>query len=219
MVPAHNEAAAIASVVARSLASDPRVFEVLVVDDGSSDDTASIAQDAGARVHRLALNRGKGNAVREGCGCAIGDVVVLIDADGQDDAAEIPLLLDAIENGADMVIGSRFLGQFKPGAITRINRMGTRLLTVIMNVLFGGKTTDCLAGFRAFRRSILDRIEISATGYDIEVDMLVSVLRAGGHVAEVPVSRGRRQDGRSGLNNIRDGSRILGRMLSLRVRS
>jgi glycosyltransferase involved in cell wall biosynthesis len=191
---------------------------VLVVDDGSTDATADVASSAGARVICVVPNRGKGNAVREGCRAATGDVIVLIDADGQDDPTEIPLLLDGLEEGVDMTIGSRFLGEFRPGAITRLNRVGTQGLTWLHNFMFGGATTDCLAGFRAVRRSILDRINIGANGYDIEVDMLARVLRAGGRVVDVPVSRSARQDGSSGLNNIADGTRILGRMLVLRLR-
>jgi glycosyltransferase involved in cell wall biosynthesis len=214
---AHNEASAIASVIAAAVKSDPRILEVIVVDDGSHDDTAGIAQASGARVLRMPHNRGKGRAMQVGISAARGDVMVFIDADGQDDPAEIPVLLDRLTLGTDMVIGSRFMGYFRPGAITRVNRLGTQLLTLSVRVLFGAHTTDCLAGFRAVRRSALDRIRLRADGYDIEVDMLLRILRSGGTVVDVPVSRSPRSFGRSGLSNVKDGARIFARILLVRV--
>lgn len=218
LIPAHNEASTIAEVVQASLRSDPRVVEVIVIDDGSRDETSSAARSAGARVVRLEANRGKGVAMREGINEARGDVLVFIDGDGQDDPREISVLLGALGPDVDMTIGSRFIGQFGAGAITRVNRLGTQFLTAVVNTLFRARTTDCLAGFRAVRRSILDRIDLRADGYDIEVDMLVRILRAGGKVVDVPASRSARPFGSSGLNNVTDGCRILGRILILRLR-
>ena len=116
-----------------------------------------------------------------------------------------------------MVIGSRFIGHFRPWAITRVNRVGTQFLTLSVRTLFGSNTTDCLAGFRAVRRSALDRIRLRADGYDIEVDMLLMILRSGGRVVDVPVSRSPRPFGNSGLSNIKDGARIFARILLIRV--
>ena len=217
IIPAHNEASAIAGIAVASLASDQRILEVIVVDDGSDDGTAAIAQASGARVLRHPHNLGKGRAIQYGISEARGDVLVFIDGDGQDDPVEIPILLDGLTPGIDMVIGSRFIGHFRPGAITRVNRLGTQLLTVSVRVLFGAHTTDCLAGFRAVRRSALDRIQLRADGYDIEVDMLLRILRFGGKVVDVPVSRSPRPFGRSGLNSVKDGVRILARILLVRV--
>ncbi len=104
--------------------------EVLVVDDGSTDGTDRAAADAGARVLRLPANGGKGSAVRRGLSEARGEVIVLIDGDGQDDPTEIPRLLEALRPGVDLVVGSRFIGRFEPGAITPVNHLGNRFLTV-----------------------------------------------------------------------------------------
>src|SRR5205814_643780 len=106
--------------------------EVLVVDDGSTDGTDRTAGDAGARVVRLPENSGKGAAVRRGLGEVRGEVIVLIDGDGQDDPTEIPRLLEALRPGVDLVIGSRFIGQFEPGAITPFNHWGNRFLTWVI---------------------------------------------------------------------------------------
>jgi len=143
-------------------------------------------------------------------------VLVFLDADGQDDPAEIPLLLDALAAGADLVVGSRFLGHFDPGAITPVNRLGNRALTGVVNLLFGVRLTDTQAGFRAVRRRLLERMALAAQHYDIETDLLLQAMKVGGHVVEVPVRRGARQHGASGLHPIVDGLRILARILRVR---
>lgn len=215
ILPAHNEAATIASVVCQCRAAVPEA-ELLVIDDGSTDATAAQAASAGARVVTLMPNRGKGQALRRGITEARGAVLVFLDADGQDDPGEIPLLLQAIDAGADLVVGSRFLGTFEPGAITPLNRLGTVALTGIANLLFGVRLTDTLAGFRAVRRSLLERLTLQAKHYDIETDLLLQAVKIGARAVEVPVRRAPRQHGSSGLSPWRDGLRILARIVRVR---
>jgi glycosyltransferase involved in cell wall biosynthesis len=209
VLAAHNEAATIAEVIRGCRQHTPFLVEVLVVDDGSSDRTAQEAEGAGARVLRLAVNQGKGAALRRGIEEAEGDTLVFLDADGQDDPADIPRLVEALKPGVELVIGSRFLGSFEPGAITALNRAGTHFLNGAFNVLFRARVTDCLAGFRAARRAPLLRAPLRARRYDIEVDLLAAVLQQGGRVVEVPVRRQPRRHGQSGLRSFRDGTRIL----------
>lgn len=128
LVAAYNEAPVIGHVVRKALGAVPS-GEVVVVDDGSTDGTDRAAAAAGARVLRLPANGGKGSAVRRGLIEARGEVIVLIDGDGQDDPMEIPLLLDALRPDVDLVVGSRFIGHFEPGAITPVNHWGNRFLT------------------------------------------------------------------------------------------
>ncbi|MFT3769678.1 MAG: glycosyltransferase family 2 protein [Minicystis sp.] len=217
VLAAYQEAPTIAAVVRGALALSPPPHEVIVVDDGSRDDTARLAAEAGARVIRLPVNQGKGAALRRGIDAAEGEILVFLDADGQDDPAEIPVLLAAMDASVDLVIGSRFLGEFAEGAITPINRLGTRFLTEVLNLLFGARVTDCLAGFRAVRKRALRRFTLSARRYDIEVDLLIGVLQTGGRVVEVPVRRTARLHGASGLRSVPDGTRILLRMLQHRA--
>lgn len=218
LIAAYNEGPAIGAVVRGCLAHTPGLREVLVVDDGSRDDTAAEAGRAGARVHRLPLNQGKGAALREGLARVAGDVVVLLDGDGQDPPEEIPRLLAALAPDVDLVVGSRFLGRFEDGAITPVNRVGNLALTGVLNVLFGARVTDSQAGFRALRRRAVDGLRLEARRYDIETEVLVQVLARGGRVVEVGVTRAARAHGRSGLHAVRDGTRILARMIRLRVR-
>jgi glycosyltransferase involved in cell wall biosynthesis len=216
ILPAHNEAATIAAVVRDCQAAVPPSKEIIVVDDGSADRTADAAEEAGAHVLRLGRNHGKGEALRRGVDQSRGEILVFLDADGQDDPFEIPLLLEPLSRGADLVIGSRFLGRFDPGAITATNRLGTLLLTHLVNTLFGVRVTDMLAGFRAVRRTLLGRVTLQASGYDIETDLLLQAVKIGARVVEVPVRRGARRHGQSGLHPIADGLRILRRILRAR---
>lgn len=217
VIAAHNEAPSIAGVVEGCRAHTPDLAEVLVVDDGSTDDTAKRAENAGARVVRMGVNQGKGAALRRGIREARGDVVVFIDGDGQDDPREVTTLLDALGPDVAMVVGSRFLGRFHRGAITPVNKRGNVALTAALNALFGTRFTDSQAGFRAARRSALTALDLRARAYDIETEVLIQVHRAGGRVVEVPVDRSARTHGESGLSSVRDGSRILARMLRLRL--
>jgi hypothetical protein len=141
---------------------------------------------------------------------------VFLDGDGQDDPRDLPQLLDALVRGADLAIGSRFLGSFDAGAITAIDRVGNRLLTGALNRLFGASLTDSQAGFRAIHRELFARLQLTAVGYDVETELLVRALQAGARVIEVPVRRAARRHGTSDLDSVRDGVRILRRMLALR---
>lgn len=216
VLAAFNEEATIDAVARGCRKHTPDLLELIVVDDGSTDETAIRAERAGAKVIRMPENRGKGTAIRKGLERATGDVLLFMDADGQDDPADIPRLLAALEPGVAMVVGSRFLGRFETGAITPLNKAGNRFLTRIVNALFSSTLTDTQAGFRCVRRSALESLRLGARRYDIEVDVLLGVLRCGGRIVEVPVRRDARRHGRSQLGSFRDGARILGRIVTRR---
>ena len=217
VIAAYNEAPSVGRVVAGVRAHTPGLLEVLVVDDGSTDATGAEAERAGARVIRLPRNRGKGEALRAGIRASTGDVLMFIDADDQDDPAEIPRLLDALAPDVAMVIGSRFLGEFREGSVTPLHHAGNRFLTGAFNLLYGARVTDAQAGFRAIRRSALRIGELKAVRYEIEADLNLQVARGGGRIVEVPVTRSRRPHGRSGFRSFYDGARILARMLAGRI--
>lgn len=219
VIPAFNEAAAIGWVVASANEAFPDFHEVIVIDDGSDDETAKVAEDAGARVVRLGANYGKGVALRRGIQEANGEILLFIDADGQDDPAEIPAVIGPLveDESLGMVIGSRFQGTFHEGSITRLNHYGNRGITWLFNKLYGARLTDTQAGFRALRHRAVDLSALSAVRYEIETELTLHVLRRGERVIEVPVSRAARVGGATGFEVARDGLRILRLMTTRRI--
>jgi glycosyltransferase involved in cell wall biosynthesis len=219
VIPAWNEVETIVEVAEGARAALEAGDEVLVVDDGSTDGTAARAEDAGFRVVRIRPNQGKGRALRRGIEEASHDLLLFIDADGQDDPGELSRLIEALEPDVAMVIGSRFLGTLHDGSITPSHKVGNRVLTGLFNVLYGCALTDTQAGFRLVRRSALDVEQLRAVRYEIETELTLHVLRRGGRVVEVPVSRERRPHGASGFGTAYDGLRVLAKMVTGRVRS
>ena len=203
IVPALNESETIASVVAEIRAVDPGL-DVLVVDDGSTDDTAQCALDAGAKVLRLALNLGIGGAMQAGYVYALEgdyDVAVQVDGDGQHDPRELGSLVEPILEGrADMVIGTRFAGPrtYRPP----IGRsLGIRLFARIVSLRVRQRMTDTTSGFRAVNRR---GIAVFAGQYPHdypEVETVVTAVRGGLRISEVPVAMRLRSAGRSSITN------------------
>lgn len=194
VIPAHNEEQSIGGVVS----AIPRdvVAEVVVGANACTDRTEEVAREAGARVVRE-MRRGYGWA----CQAAIDalsphiDTVVFIDGDLADDPREVPLLLDAIERGFDLVIGSRVLGRREPGALAPQARFGNLLAVTLIRWLYGFRYTD-LGPFRAVRSEVLQAMQLREYTYGWTVELQVKAVRAGCRVIEVPVSY-RRRIGRS----------------------
>jgi glycosyltransferase involved in cell wall biosynthesis len=186
VIAAFHEADTVAAVVK---GVRPLVARVIVVDDGSRDRTSEAARGAGAEVIVHGTNRGKGCAVRSGLARVFEDGfthVLLLDADMQHLPGEAAALLDAADRtGADVVIGERMFDRTRmPASRYHANRIGSRVLSWFVGV----PVRDTQCGFRVFRVDTLRRIELTATGYEIETEMLVKVMRRGGRVVSVPVS-------------------------------
>lgn len=191
IIPALNEAASIGVVVGRI----PRALirSVVVVDNGSVDGTGDVARAAGAHVVREP-RRGYGQACLAGIAALASDceVVVFLDADASDNPESLASLLEPIEAGrAELVIGSRTLGEAEPGALTIQQRLGNRIASAWLRRRFGQPATD-LGPFRAIRRDALERLKMSDPDYGWTVEMQIAAARLGLKYAEVPVPYHRR---------------------------
>ncbi len=216
VVPARDEAASIATVV-RGLRAEPLVDAVVVVDNGSTDATASEARAAGARVV-AEPRRGYGRACRAGVRAAAdAEVIVLLDGDAADDPADLPRVLAPLLAGeADLVVGSRTLGRRDPGSMTRAQVAGNRVATVLMRRLHGVGVTD-LGPMRAIRRDHLMALEMREMTYGWSTEMAAKAMRAGLRYAEVPVSYRRRAGGRSKVGGSLAGGVSAGARIALAI--
>jgi glycosyltransferase involved in cell wall biosynthesis len=201
VVPAYNEAGSIGAVVAEIRAADPEL-EVVVVDDGSTDATADLANNAGATVLSLPYNLGIGAAVQTGLQYASDndfDIAVQIDGDGQHDARELAQLLAPIISGeADIAVGTRFAGErlYRPSVARRI---GIALFAGLVSIIVRQRVTDTTSGFRAMNRR---GIRLFAADYPHdypEVEATVLVFRHRLRMVEVPVAMRQRETGRSSI--------------------
>ncbi|MDQ2755137.1 MAG: glycosyltransferase family 2 protein [Actinomycetota bacterium] len=215
IVPARNEARNLEIVLPQL----PPVHEVIVVDGHSSDDTAEVVQRVMPQARFVQQTRkGKGNALACGFEAATGDVIVMFDADGSADAAEIEAYVTALRSGADFAKGSRVIADGGSEDITWLRDAGNRGLTAVVNVLFRTRYTDLCYGYNAFWRDILPTLAIPSTrgeepqwgdGFEIETLINCRVAAADLAIHEVPSIELRRIHGESNLNTFRDGFRVL----------
>ncbi|HYB87566.1 MAG TPA: glycosyltransferase family 2 protein [Streptosporangiaceae bacterium] len=211
VIPAKNEARNLAWVLEQIPDS---VNEVILVDGESTDATLMMATWCRPDIRIVAEQQpGKGCALRSGFAAATGDVIVMLDADGSMSPQEIPRYLYFLDNGYDFVKGSRFVAGGGSLDITRLRSAGNRALLTLINTLYRVRLTDLCYGFCAFRRCYLEYLQLEASGFEIEAEMVIGALRAGLRVAEVPSFELPRRSGRSNLHAIRDGTRVLRTLL------
>ena len=205
LIAAFDEASTIASVVEGARRHVP---DVVVVDDGSADATAEIAERAGAVVLRHGTNRGKGRALRTGLAHVLSRPythVLLMDADLQHDPADIPRLIEKARSGAgDFVLGERpFVRETMPASRFYTNTISS---AVISRFFVGTRVADAQSGFRLIRTSLLKDLRLTGRGYEIETEMLIKLRRSGARLERTTV-RLKYDGSRSRLRPIRDTTR------------
>jgi glycosyltransferase involved in cell wall biosynthesis len=216
VIPTLNEAANLPHVFARLPAC---VDEIVLVDGNSTDDTIAVARSLLPTVRVVLQNgRGKGNALACGFAAAAGDIIVMLDADGSTDPAEIPAFVEPLLTGADFAKGSRFVAGGGSADITRLRRAGNRVLGAVVNVLFGTSYTDLCYGYNAFWRHCLSRMQVNCDGFEVETLINVRIARSSLKMVEVPSHEAKRLHGQSNLNTLRDGIRILRTIVLERLR-
>ena len=221
VVPAKNEALNLPHVLT-AIPGD--VHEVILVDGDSSDDTVAVARRVLPGIIVIGQTRkGKGNALACGFAAATGEFIVMLDADGSTDPAEIPRFVAALLDGADFAKGSRFMPGAGSSDISRLRQSGNFWLNRIVNLLYRTRYTDLCYGFNAFRRDCLSVMDLDpgrpgdvpsdpmpwGDGFEVETLINVRIAKAGIRVAEVPSFERSRLNGTSNLHAFSDGLRVL----------
>jgi glycosyltransferase involved in cell wall biosynthesis len=208
-IAAYNEARYVGSIV---LQARQYVDEVIVVDDGSTDNTAKVAELAGATVIRHGENRGKGAAIQSILADAKKrnpDVLVLLDADAQHDPNEIPVLIKPISEGFDLVIGSR---EAQKDRTPRYRRIGKKVILRSTQLASKTNISDSESGFRALSPKAINELNLRENGFAVESEMITRAAAKNLKITEVPISNIYTKDG-STLNPIRHGINVLSRIM------
>jgi glycosyltransferase involved in cell wall biosynthesis len=217
VIPAINEADNLGFIIPLLPAV---VDEVILVDGRSTDGTVEVARRLWPSVRVLdQIGEGKGDALIGGFGAATGDIIVMLDADGSADPGEIPRFLEALEQGAQFAKGTRFASGGGSQDITRLRRAGNTALTRLVNLLFRTKYSDLCYGYNAFLAECLPHLNVDCNGFEVETLINVRLAKAGLRVMEVPSFEHARISGRSNLNAVRDGWRVLRTILSERFKN
>lgn len=216
IIPAMNEAKNLPFVASRM---PDGIDEIVFVDGNSVDDTVAVARSLWPAATFVTQTRGgKGNALACGFAAATCDIIVMIDADGSTDPAEIPLFVEALVGGADLAKGSRFVGRGGSSDITALRNVGNKGLNGLVNLVFRTQFSDLCYGYNAFWRKHVPLIELPpieyqraqwGDGFEIETVINVRLATSGLNIVEVGSFEGPRLHGRSNLNAYSDGMRVL----------
>lgn len=211
IIPGYNEEKNIASVI-KDVAKLKKKYqiEIIVVDDGSKDKTAAVAKKTGAdKVITYKKNKGKGGAFRVGIDEAKGDYIVQIDADHQFQPNEIPLFIEELLKGSDVVCGTRFnQGMVEEGSVSKVNLFGNWLMSFVTTFFSGIKVTDIMAGFKGFTKEAAKKLDLITQHFGYEAEVVVKASKLNLKVKEVPITYTKRAFGTSSIHAIKDGIRV-----------
>ena len=206
LIPAYNESSAIGKIVREVRDQGLNVY---VVDDGSSDATATIAEGSGAVVLKNAKNMGKGASLREGFKQILKrdfNAVIVIDGDNQHETASIPAFLKEMENsGADIVIGNRMND---PGPMPYVRQKTNRLMSRLISRMAGQNIPDSQCGYRLIKKKVLQDIKLDSSNFEIESELIVKAARKGFTISSVPI-RAVYQYEKSRINPVFDTLRFM----------
>jgi glycosyltransferase involved in cell wall biosynthesis len=214
IIPTLNEAGSIEAV----LKEIPRdvVDEVLIVDGASTDGTPEIVKRLGDRVIQQE-GRGYGAAIRTGFKHVRGEIIVLADADGSYNLDDIRRLVQRVQDGADLALGSRYLPESGSEDDTLVRYVGNKAFTWALCKMYGVDITDALFFYTAMRREVVQSITATSPGFEYIVEFLIKAQRAGFKFAEVPSAEKARTAGKSKVNAVVDGLRMLWCMTRARL--
>jgi glycosyltransferase involved in cell wall biosynthesis len=217
VIPCLNEASSLAYCVDKAVnafRASGLSGEVIVADNGSTDGSIQIAEEHGARVVRVP-ERGYGSALRAGIAAARGPLIIMGDADDSYDFTDVPRFVAKLREGHDIVMGNRFRGGIKPGAMPPSHKyIGNPGLTALLNTLFRARIGDSYCGMRGFTRALYDRLDVRSTGMEFALEMIIKAAQIGARISEIPIILWPDKRGRAPhLRSFRDGWRSLRFML------
>lgn len=216
IVPVYNEEGNIGELIDKISLYISEHDEIIIVNDGSIDNTESEIKTRSCVLITLKKNMGKGFAMRAGIEKAKGDYIIFMGGDGQDDPREIDTLLQEVDKGYDYVIGSRFLSKevannrYSNKAILPVNEFGNKSITFIINILFKKNITDSQSEFKCFTSEKLKELDLESDRFEIETELLIKSFRKKFKIKEVPVHRYERKHGISKLFNVPFGRFLFG---------
>jgi glycosyltransferase involved in cell wall biosynthesis len=217
VIPCLNEANSLAYCVDKAMKAFQSAGlsgEVVVADNGSTDGSIEIARERGARVIQVA-ERGYGAALRAGIAGSRGTFIIMGDADDSYDFSEAPRFVEKLREGNDIVMGNRFSGEIKPGAMPPLHKyFGNPGLTALLNTMFHAGIGDGYCGMRGFSRNLYDRLDLRSSGMEFALEMVIKSAQIGARIAEIPIVLWPDKRGRAPhLKSFRDGWRSLRFML------